>query len=176
MEYENNMTVRTNSKEDAVIAKNAIIEILKKNANQIEEGYSSNPAARFVEAMSCKGNEVVLEEDGYFIPEEIGDVLETIMVAVANALSGKSFTCEAETSSTYASFDFNAAFNGSTLSLDETYWPEGRTDVIFCPECDAEISIDEIGSEEVWTCPECGEEIDLSSQLPERKTLEITIK
>ena len=154
MEYNTELTITMETNDLAQKALSAACATLEDLAWVYNQGYCNDPTGRFVNALSTQNNTIVLDENGYFIPEDLQEVIETILEAIAKALPTSCFTCSSYTTSTYAECGFEASYDGKVISSEYVYYPEGYIS-------DAEIEDLDIS------------ELDIEPKTVERKTIAI---
>ena len=175
MEYYNNMSLSFDKAIDAQKMKKLIADTL--NANDFDATYRGTPSTRLVEDLIVTDNSLSLDgSDGYYIPEDMLNVMDAILISIAEANKELSFVCEMATDSTYSECEYDARYERGVLSIDSTYHPNGYMEAFYCYECDAlVITAEECERGKTYICPECGEELNFDEDLPvhEHKTIEI---
>ena len=175
MEYTNKMTIifRNN-----VVAKNA----KKYAAEGLIEGsfdfnYEGNPSEEIIKDFIVKNNSLILDgSKGYFLPEDMENVVVAMLGKIASALPAEQFTFDSWTSSTYSESDLAGAYLNGKLTINTIYYPTGYLEDLVCPECETIIdTVKNYDARKHYICPICGEELDFSDEVPEYKTTKIEI-
>lgn len=123
-------------------------------------------------------DEVTLTLNGcYFFSEELIDVSKDVLKGIATNLPEEDFTFDISGSDTYTEGWVEGNYQNGVLDLTTTYFPEGYSEYLECPECGEEvIRMEDYDPDETYVCPECGEELDFSDSAPEVKKELITIR
>ena len=168
MEFNNTIKITMENNEAANTALETIKTVLC--SGNYSSNYRTNTAEELANDLLVEGSQIVLKDEtsGYFVPEDINEVLEDLLNAIAAIESINKFECESYSDSTYSENDFEATFENGLLKINSTYYPCGYCEYLSCPECGEDVvRIEDFDPNKEYICPECGEVIDLTEQFEE---------
>ena len=167
MMYENFMTIKMRNEDEATEA----LEILRHRLAEgfaVDGGYKRNPALEMSNALEVVKNTIVLPKDfGCYITEDAEGVMYELSQHLAQNMDDSSFELDNLNINDYTEGQFEARYANGSLSIRYTYFPSGRYDFFFCPECGEEVfAMDDYVEGETYICPECGEKVDPTDYIP----------
>lgn len=176
MEFTNTLTLTMKSTEVAENVLGFMKETITNMSNKYNEGYDFDALKKFSQSIVVNDNVIeMVDEVGCFMPEDISEVLEDVLVSIAKMFSLEEFSCSSYTDSTYGEINIDVAYSNGEMELKSEYYSMGYMEETFCSECDCLISLVDIENAKEYICPECGEVIDLSEYLPKVEEKKITI-
>ena len=102
-----------------------------------------------------------------FDSADLMDASRKVIKALSYGMKNETFEFSVIGIDTYAESWVEGAFQNGVLVMTSTYFPEGYSEFLFCPECDEPIvSMEDYDPNAVYVCPECGEELDFSFSAP----------
>lgn len=169
MYYETKLKITMKSESSANLAKAAIANALR--GGNFDEMYRGCPSEMLISDLTVNSNLLLIDKvEGYYIPEDIMDVLEAAARAIAAAVKDECFEMTSWTTSTYSECSFDASFSNGTLNTESVYYPYGYGATLACEECgDYELSIEDFDPNKTYICPECGAEVNFAEQYESTK-------
>ena len=128
--------------------------------------YVKQPSTRAADSLTVEENTLAFDEV-CFDSADLMDASRKVIKAIAFGMSGESFEFSVCGYDTYTEAWVDGNFQNSVLDMTSTFFPEGYSEHLCCPECgEAVVRMEDYDPNASYVCPECGEEIDLSSAAP----------
>ena len=139
-------------------------------------GYSEQPTILAANSLIIEDDMTLTFEELCFDSADLMDASRKVIKAIAFAMSEESFEFSVCGCDTYTESWVDGSFQNGVLDMTATFFPEGYSEFLLCPECGKEIvRIEDCDPNATYVCPECGEELDFSSSAPviEKETIKI---
>lgn len=137
--------------------------------------YSKQPSVLAADSLAVDENTLTFEEI-CFSSLDLMEASRKVIKALAYGLKEETFEFSVCGVDTYAESWVEGAFQNGALDMTSTYFPEGYSEFLCCPECDEPIvKMEDYDPNAVYVCPECGEELDFSDSAPVIEKEHITV-
>ncbi len=170
--FNNDLTITFTNEADVQNAKTIAVNTIK--AMPIP-GYDDNVSELFADSLYLDDNDLVNEE--YCLSsDDFMKVAATVVKAIAASLKTANFTFDCVSSDSYAESCVEGCFENGLLTINTTYFPDGYSEFLACPECGEDVvRTEDYDPSKTYICPDCGEEVDLSNEAPviTKETFEI---
>ena len=128
--------------------------------------YSKQPSTRAADTLMVEENTLTFDEV-CFDSADLMDASRKVIKAIAFGMSEESFEFSVCGYDTYAEAWVNGNYQNGVLDMTSTFFPEGYSEYLYCPECGEDVVLmEEYDPNTTYVCPECGEEIDYFSDAP----------
>ncbi len=129
--------------------------------------YSVQPSILAADSLITKRGAILSFNTLCFISEDLMVASRKVIKAIAFGMSEESFEFAVCGSDTYTESWVDGSFSNGCLEMVSTFFPEGYSEYLECPECGEEIvRIEDYDPNATYICPECGEELDFTSAAP----------
>jgi DNA-directed RNA polymerase subunit RPC12/RpoP len=176
MENYNKLTINFNSMAAAEKAREIATKTLV--ATSFSDNHVVNPAERMAADLKVEKTHLILDgDDGYFVPEDIDTVLNTVWESIAKEMPEEVFSAEGFADGTYSTMASTAEYDGYNLKIKHSYDDFESTGYV-CPHCGYHVAfLGELFKSDEIECDECGEMVRISDcEVIEAETKEIIIR
>ncbi len=129
--------------------------------------YNEQPSILAADTLTIENDVTLTFYECCFDSADLLDASRKVIKALALGLKGEDFDFSVCGCDTYTEAWVDGNFQNGVLDMTSTFFPEGYSEYLYCPECgEAVVRMEDYDPNATYVCPECGEEIDLSSAVP----------